>query len=103
MLQKLKNTIQQLIGLRPTNIFKTRIGEFIEMNEVKMVNVEEARKEVAREELINRIKAMDDVELQIVADTIPVELCIARIQKELRQKELLENTLAASMELVKSV
>lgn len=58
---------------------------------------------MAREELINRIKAMDDVELQIVADTIPVELCLARIQKELRQKELLENTMMAAAELAKSV
>ena len=39
------------------------------------------------EEITNRIKAMDHAELEVVINTIPIEYCLARIEKEiLRQK-----------------
>lgn len=72
------------------------------MSEVK-TDMEEVRSKIAREELINYINRLGDVELQIVADTIPVDLCVARIQKELRRKELMENAMAAATELMKTV
>lgn len=41
--------------------------------------------------LAEKIKAMNEEELEIVVDNIPVELCLKRIQKELeRNKKLVE-------------
>lgn len=46
-----------------------------------------------RKELTERIKGMSVEELEIVADTIPVELCLARIQKELDKAKEMENSI----------
>lgn len=35
-----------------------------------------------REELANRIQALDDEERRIVIDNLPIELCFERIQRE---------------------
>lgn len=50
--------------------------------------------QVGNKELANRVKAMTPEELEIVADNIPVELCLKRIQKELDKAKELENGLA---------
>ena len=43
------------------------------------------------EEFINRIKGMSRQELEIVADIIPIDLCMARIQKELDKAKRVED------------
>lgn len=46
-----------------------------------------------REALMERIKAMDDKQLAIVAECIPVEICMARIQKEYQQLKALRDSI----------
>ena len=48
-----------------------------------------------RKELTERIKGMSQEELLIVSETIPVDLCLARIQKEL---DKIKATRAAAIE-----
>lgn len=43
------------------------------------------------EEFINRIKGMSRQELEIVADILPIDLCMARIQKELDKAKRVED------------
>ena len=50
--------------------------------------------QVGNKELANRVKAMTPEEQEVVADNIPVELCLKRIQKELDKAKELENGIA---------
>lgn len=63
-----------------------KINHIVEEKEENMSN-----KEV--KELRDRIKAMTPEELAIVADNIPVELCMARMHKELDRAKVLEETI----------
>lgn len=47
------------------------------------------------EELTARIEAMSPEELAVVANTIPVELCLARLQKEMDRLKALDNSIQA--------
>lgn len=47
------------------------------------------------EELTARIEAMSPEELAVVANTIPVELCLARLQKEIDRLKALDNGIQA--------
>lgn len=58
-----------------------------------LAGVDEIRKQLGKDELIKRINAMDDDELQIIADNIPIELCFNRIQKELERCQQLEKSI----------
>lgn len=46
-----------------------------------------------RKELTERIKGMSQEELLIVSETIPVDLCLARIQKELDKAKSMEESI----------
>ena len=41
--------------------------------------------ETVRVELENRVKGMSDDELEVIVDTIPVNLCLERIRRELNK------------------
>ena len=46
---------------------------------------------LAREELISRIKGLDEEEMELVVNLIPVDLCLKRIGKELDKLKSVEN------------
>lgn len=46
---------------------------------------------LAREELISRIKGFDEEEMELVVNLIPVDLCLKRIGKELDKLKSVEN------------
>ena len=46
---------------------------------------------LAREELISRIKGLDEEEMELVVNLIPVDLCLKRIGKELNKLKSVEN------------
>ena len=48
--------------------------------------------EMERKELIERIKAMDQEELELVVDCLPIDICLARVQKEIGRLRLFEQT-----------
>lgn len=47
--------------------------------------------DAAKKKLAERIQGMSQEELEIVADTIPIELCLNRIEKELSRAKDFEN------------
>lgn len=77
----IKNWLSKLKG--PTAELK--VNEELKENEVMSVKAQKEMTEMAREELISRIKALDAEELKLVVDTIPVELCYNRIGEELQK------------------
>lgn len=46
-----------------------------------------------REELANRIQALDDEEQRIVIDNLPIELCFERIQREFEENRALDDSI----------
>lgn len=46
---------------------------------------------LAREELISRIKGLDEEEIELVVNMIPVDMCLKRIGKELDKLKSVEN------------
>lgn len=46
---------------------------------------------LAKEELISRIKGLDEEEMELVVNLIPVDLCLKRIGKELDKLKSVEN------------
>ena len=51
------------------------------------------------EEFVNRIKGMSREELEIVADILPIELCMARIQKELDKAKRVEDYIRGTINM----
>lgn len=49
--------------------------------------------EMAREELINRIKGLDAEEMKLVAKTLPVEVCLDRIWDDLRAADVFRKSI----------
>ena len=47
--------------------------------------------EAAKKNLIERIQGMNQVELELVANTIPIELCLNRIHKEIDKARKFES------------
>lgn len=52
------------------------------------------------EEFVNRIKGMSRQELEIVADILPIELCMARIQKELDKAKRVEDYIRGTIDML---
>lgn len=52
------------------------------------------------EEFVNRIKGMSREELEIVADILPIELCMARIQKELDKAKRVEDYIRGTIDIL---
>ena len=72
------------------------IEEFVKEHDpanLKMTKFEE-------EEFINRIKGMSRQELEIVADILPIELCMARIQKELDKAKRVEDYIRGTIDIL---
>ena len=72
------------------------IEEFVKEHDpanLKMTKVEE-------EEFINRIKGMSRQELEIVADILPIDLCMARIQKELDKAKRVEDYIRGTIDIL---
>ena len=46
---------------------------------------------LAREELISRVKGLDEEEMELVVNLIPVDMCLKRIGKELDKLKSVEN------------
>ena len=53
-----------------------------------------------KEEFISRIKGLDDEEMELVADLIPIELCMKRLEKELDKLKSLENWVGSTSKLL---
>ena len=53
-----------------------------------------------KEEFISRIKGLDDEEMELVADLIPIDLCMKRLEKELDKLKSLENFVASTSKLL---
>lgn len=54
-------------------------------------------KDSERRELIERVKAMSDEELQLVSEIIPVDLCLKRIDAELQKAKQFEKSIKSAM------
>lgn len=52
------------------------------------------------EEFVNRIKGMSRQEMEIVADILPIELCMARIQKELDKAKRVEDYIRGTIDIL---
>lgn len=46
---------------------------------------------LAKEELISRVKGLDEEEMELVVNLLPVDLCMKRIGKELDKLKSVEN------------
>lgn len=54
-------------------------------------------KDSERRELIERVKAMSREELELVAEIIPVDLCLKRIDSELQKAKEFEKSIKSAM------
>ena len=54
-----------------------------------------------KEEFMNRVMAMSQEDLQMIVDYVPVEMCLARIQKELDRVKAIESSIKETMNLLK--
>ena len=52
---------------------------------------------MAKEELSRRVKAMSREELEIVLDSIPVELCLMRIEREFDKLKAFEDSVKSAV------
>lgn len=53
-----------------------------------------------KEEFISRIKGLDDEEMELVTDLIPIDLCMKRLEKELDKLKSLENWVESTSKLL---
>ena len=60
---------------------------------LKMTKLEE-------DEFVNRVKGMSREEMEIIADILPVELCMARIQKELDKAKRVEDYIRGTIDIL---
>lgn len=54
-----------------------------------------------KKELVERIKAMSLEELKVVVDCIPVSLCLARIESEIKKAAEIQESITRAYEMVK--
>ena len=79
------------------------IYQGIKNNELKInAIIEETTdmNECEKREFINRVKAMSMEELEIIADILPVELCLGRIHKELDKANQMRDTIKNMSSLI---
>jgi len=83
MLRKITKEINSMIK-QLTTIFDLKIKRVLKEKE-EMIGIENKNAMSDREikELKNRVRAMSPEELAIVAEAIPVELCLARLHNEI--------------------
>ena len=56
------------------------------------------RSEFKVDELIRRTEAMTKEEMELVLDHIPVELCLARVSREIKKLKTFQNTVLGAVE-----
>lgn len=55
------------------------------------------KRELKVDELIRRTEAMSKEEMELVLDHIPVELCLARVSREIEQLKVFRNTVLGAV------
>ena len=73
-----------------TNALKTITEAVKDKGENTMTRME-------KEEFIERIKGMSQEELELVVEIIPVDMCMARINKELDRLKAFENSVKSAV------
>lgn len=73
-----------------TNALKTITEAVKDKGENTMTRME-------KEEFIERIKGMSQEELELVVEIIPVDMCIARVNKELDRLKAFENSVKSAV------
>ena len=73
-----------------TNTLKTITEAVKDKGENTMTRME-------KEEFIERIKGMSQEELELVVEIIPVDMCMARVNKELDRLKAFENSVKSAM------
>ena len=73
-----------------TNALKTITEAVKDKGENTMTRME-------KEEFIDRIKGMSQEELELVVEIIPVDMCMARVNKELDRLKAFENSVKSAV------
>lgn len=73
-----------------TNALKTITEAVKDKGENTMTRME-------KEEFIERIKGMSQEELELVVEIIPVDMCMARVNKELDRLKAFENSVKSAV------
>ena len=73
-----------------TNALKT-------INEAVKDKGENTMTRMEKEEFIERIKGMSQEELELVVEIIPVDMCMARVNKELDRLKAFENSVKSAV------
>ena len=73
-----------------TNALKTITEAVKDKGESTMTRME-------KEEFIERIKGMSQEELELVVEIIPVDMCMARVNKELDRLKAFENSVKSAV------
>ena len=73
-----------------TNTLKTITEAVKDKGENTMTRME-------KEEFIERIKGMSQEELELVVEIIPVDMCMARVNKELDRLKAFENSVKSAV------
>ena len=73
-----------------TNALKTITEAVKDKEENTMTRME-------KEEFIERIKGMSQEELELVVEIIPVDMCMARVNKELDRLKAFENSVKSAV------
>ena len=73
-----------------TNALKTITEAVKDKGENTMTRME-------KEEFIERIKGMSQEELELVVELIPVDMCMARVNKELDRLKAFENSVKSAV------
>lgn len=78
-----------------------------EMNKVSKIVTEKSQvsqvyktSEMEREEFVSRIKGMSTEEMEIVADLIPIDICMKRIEKELEKAKLFKEAIKEATKIL---
>ena len=78
-----------------------------EMNKVSKIVTEKPQvsqvyktSEMEREEFVSRIKGMSTEEMEIVADLIPIDICMKRIEKELEKAKLFKDAIKEATKIL---
>ena len=78
-----------------------------EMNKVSKIVTEKPQifqvhktSEMEREEFVSRIKGMSAEEMEIVADLIPIDICMKRIEKELEKAKLFKEAIKEATKIL---
>lgn len=79
---------------------KTKNIECENVSEKKITRPKSILSEVEKKELIARIKAMSQEELEIVADSLPIQFCHNRIGKELKKNAEFAKAIEDSMRML---